>query len=105
MPINMHVLHNLKSDRLELSFSTRLQHTGSDYVIYANTGYVPREGETELLQSILGAIFTDDSGVYKVSVLPFALYVYFSKALRPEDIVYRVKASTVRTQRTLVIVS
>jgi hypothetical protein len=104
MPLQMNLHSRPYSGYAELNFNTRLQHTGSDYRIYANDGYEPRKGETDVLQSILYSLFADDAGVKAVKVLPFTLEIYFSTAISVDDLSGRISTAVARTQRTLIIV-
>jgi hypothetical protein len=71
---------------LVVSFGIRIQHAGSDYTVYANSGYTPQDYEHPVLKSVMEQLFTDTSGVPYVTVEPFELGIRYVDAVSAEDI-------------------
>lgn len=83
-----------------IDFDTRLQRRGTDFSVYANTGYQPHESDSALLKDILSSLVNDDSGVHSVTVTPYTLRVNHSKAVDADHIVARVASSCRRLNMT-----
>lgn len=54
----------------------RLQHWGSDKILYANTDFVPPEGSSELLKKIIDLARLNNSGINHMEVEPFRFTLY-----------------------------
>ncbi len=67
-------------------FDLRLSGQGSDFKMYANTGYVENTRDTDLLVCIASALMTVRSGVQEMNVKGFALVVKKSSAVDSEEI-------------------
>lgn len=89
MPLNVN-FSLLTEDLTLVGFNRRLQHRGTDFHAYANTGYRADEFDSYLLQKLFLGLFTDDSGIEQITVSTFTIVIKHSRAVTVEDIKNRV---------------
>ncbi len=78
------VLYPAGRQVVTFQFDRRLQHRGTDFAVYANTGYTEDSRDTELLKSILERLFRDSVPVEQTYVKPFALVVHANSTISVE---------------------
>lgn len=71
-------------------FNQRLNHRGTDFKVYANTGYETHELDSVLLCNILAALLTDDSAVADINVKAFELEIMANKTTTGSEIMERI---------------
>jgi hypothetical protein len=78
-----------------VGFNRRLQHRGTDFHAYANTGYKTDEADSHLLQQLFSDLFTDDSGIEQITVSAFTIVIKHSRAVTVKDIKSRVNTTLI----------
>ena len=73
-----------------IDFDLQLSRRGTDFSVYANTGYVENTRDTDLLVSIINSVLTNRSGVSSLDVQAFTLRIIFNHAVAADDIVREV---------------
>lgn len=84
---------SMTDSMMDIDFDVRLQRRGTDFTVYANTGYQPHMNDSALLKNILGSLVNDDSGVGRVQVKPYSLCVFHSKAVDADSILARIASA------------
>lgn len=85
----------------EIYFDVRLQRRGTDFTVYANTGYNPHEKDSVLLQVVLDDLINGDSGVEQIRVSPYAISLHHSKAVEAEKLITRIASASEYHDMTL----
>lgn len=75
---------------VHFDFDLRLSRRGTDFKIYANTGYEEDARDSELLAAILKALVSPRSGLKYANVEACSLEVEFSAAVSTEEIIQRI---------------
>ena len=66
----------VKGGCLHVDFSHRLNWRGTDFSVYANTGYAENTGDSVMLVNIINAILIPTNGVDSIDVRAFKLNIH-----------------------------
>ncbi|HEX7483533.1 MAG TPA: hypothetical protein VF281_00110 [Candidatus Saccharimonadales bacterium] len=87
-PVTIVWAHDFQAIGLEqqFDFNLRLHTRGSDFTVYANTGYAENTKDAKLLSAIIRAVMTIDSGIERIDVKAFELKINANRASDPKNI-------------------
>jgi hypothetical protein len=82
MPLAVHLHRTQSNEVTHIDVTQRLSKRGTDFTVYANTGYFPEyDLDSGLLQALMDELLTDDSGVDRIEVKAFKLRVEHSRSV------------------------
>ncbi|MEO5499180.1 MAG: hypothetical protein ABIR46_01625 [Candidatus Saccharimonadales bacterium] len=81
---------------LHIDFDLRLAHRGSDFNVYANTGYNYSTFDTDLLAAILNALMHPRSGITSIKVQPFRMDINHNAAVETEEVMTQLQYAAQR---------
>ena len=90
--VKIYLSHDFTSIGGEIYFETDLQLSlrGSDFTVYANTGYEEHVRDSNLIVAIINGLFSVRSGVKRVDIKAFGFMVSVSAAIDCSVIINRV---------------
>lgn len=75
---------------LVVEFNKKLTFRGSDFRVFANTGFTENTSDSPFLVSIMNALMTPDSGIEYVEVRSFSLQIHNNSTTIAADIMQEI---------------
>ena len=83
-------------DGIYVDFSHRLNWRGTDFTVYANTGYIENTRDSEMLANIINSIMTPTSGISCVHVKAFRLHVRTNRTTDVAEVMKQIEYAVAR---------
>ena len=81
---------------LHIDFSHRLNWRGSDFKVYANSGYTENTGDSAMLVNIINAVMSPANGVDRVEIRAFDLRISINTTTDVEELMKQIEYAAAR---------
>lgn len=81
---------------LHVDFSHKLNTRGTDFSVYANTGYRPNDLDSKILSGVIDAILTPDNGIRSIDVRTFSLRINSNTTTDVEEVMKQIEYAVAR---------
>ena len=79
-----------------VDFSHKLNTRGTDFIVYANTGYWPSSLDSKILSGVIDAILTPDNGIESINVRTFSLHINSNTTTDAEEVMKQIEYAVAR---------